>query len=300
MSAEIERRLLDALKRVPAPGVDATRRARAAALATLPPPPRRRRRGPALLALVAVGVAVALGAAALAATGKLHVEVGTRPAPRPITQLTLPPGTRGISLVAGGKLWLATRAGLRIEGMAASTAELSPRALYAAVGVGSSLVALAPGRRRAWTHPTAGPPVAAAWSPDGLKIAYVVRGRSVMQLRLIEGDGDHDRLVDARAAAVKPAWRKGSLAITYVRRGGRSAVFDLANGKRILGKRVPRPAPVGRVSVFSARGEGVAVAARRPHGILELRVFPSRRNSGGSVLVLRVRVPPSPVAISWR
>jgi hypothetical protein len=299
MSAEVERRLRDALDRMPAPGADATRRARSAALATLPAA-QRHRHGRLLLVLGAVAVAVALGAAALAATGKLRVGAQTHPAPPPVTELTLPAETHGIALVAGGKLWLATRAGLRIEGMPASTAELSPRALYAAVGIGSSLVALAPGRRRAWTHATAGAPVAASWSPDGLKIAYVVRGRTGMQLRLIEGDGDHDRLLDVHVAPVKPAWRHDSLAITYVRRRGRMAVFDLATGNRLLGARVARPKRLGRVSALSRRGDRVAVAVRRPHRIVELRIFARGARHGTSALLLRVRVPPSPVTISWR
>src|SRR5947208_1858917 len=76
----------------------------------------------------------------------------------------------------------------------------------------------------------------AAWSPDGLKIAYVVRTRRGAQLRLIEGDGDHDRLLDARVAPAKPAWRHDSLRIGYVRANGRSATFDLADGMRTTGR----------------------------------------------------------------
>jgi WD40-like Beta Propeller Repeat len=227
MSTGLERRLERAFRRLPQPSRHVSRGARAAALSTLPE--RRPRRGLGVI-FAAVTVVVVLGvvAASLAATGNLHVRLGRgqpRPAPAP-SHLQVPSGSNGIAVVAGGKLWLATRRGLRIEGMTVSAAELSPRALYAAAGVGSALVALAPGRR-AWTHETGGRVAAIAWSPDGLKIAYVVRRRGGAQLRLIEGDGDHDRLLDRGVAGVKPSWRSDSLAVAYVGAGGRARVYDL-------------------------------------------------------------------------
>src|SRR5205823_5480095 len=111
-----------------------------------------------VLVFVAVAFAVGAGAAALAATGNLRVDIGARQKPAwPVpTRLSVPPRSHGLALVAGGKLWLATRNGLRIEGMPGSAAGLSPRALYAVVGLGSPLVALAPGNRRPWVHPAGG------------------------------------------------------------------------------------------------------------------------------------------------
>src|SRR5918911_5512720 len=164
MSTALERRLQRAFRRLPPPSREATGRARAAALATLPPREPRRRLG-LVFAAAAVAAVLAAGAASLAATGNLHVRLGReqpRPQPAP-AHLQVPHATNGIAVVAGGKLWLATRRGLRIEGMAVTAAELSPRALYAAAGVGSALVALAPGRR-AWTHETGGRVIAIAWS----------------------------------------------------------------------------------------------------------------------------------------
>src|SRR6266496_459383 len=176
MSAELEQRLQATFGRLPKPSREASARARSAALAALGPT-NRRSSGGLVLVLVAVAFAVGACAAALAATGNLRVGIGAKQTPsRPVpARLSVPRGTQGLALVVGGKLWLATRNGLRIEGMPVSAAELSPRALYAVVGIGSSLVALAPGNRRAWVHQTDGRVVSAAWSPDGLKIVYVVR-----------------------------------------------------------------------------------------------------------------------------
>jgi hypothetical protein len=231
MSAELEQRLREAFGRLPRPAREATNSARAAALSALPAE-RPRSRGWILLVAFGVAAVLGAGAAALAATGNLHVRLGgesSAPKPAP-SRLVLPRGTNGIAIVADGRLWLATRRGLRIEGLPVNAAELSPRALYAAVGIGGALVAVAPGGRRPWSHMAGGRVTAIAWSPDGLKIAYIVRRRDRRELRLIEGDGDHDRLIAARVAPPKPSWRADSLAVAYVRPNGDASVFDLGSG----------------------------------------------------------------------
>src|SRR3989440_10076697 len=163
MSTELERQLRAGFGRLPKPTREASARARAAALAALGPH-RRRSRGGLLLVSFAVAFVIGAGAAALAATGNLHVRLGAGERPkRPVpTRLSVPAGAHGVAVVAGGKLWLATRSGLRIEGMPVSAAELSPRALYAVVGIGSSPIAPAPRNRRPWgaanDGPAGGPP----------------------------------------------------------------------------------------------------------------------------------------------
>jgi hypothetical protein len=298
MSTDLERRLRDAVH-APRPSREVTARARAATLAVVP---AGRRGVPRLLvALAAVAVAIGLGAAALAATGKLHVAVGTKPhraAPAP-ARLTVPAGTHGIALVAGERLWLVTRGGLRIEGMAVSAAELSPRALYALVGVGSSLVALAPGGRRAWVHHAPGRVVAAAWAPDGLKIAYVVRIPSGAELRLIEGDGDHDRLLDRHVAPLEPHWRPDSLGLVYERATGRGVVLDFARGVTRSHTRPAAPNSWNSATALSPDGKRVARAILGRGGVLALRVV-QRVPAAPPRLLLRVRVRPGPVSISWR
>jgi hypothetical protein len=300
MSAELERRLRRAFAELPKPARNATVRARTAALAAVAAPTGRRSKGGLLLLASVVGFAAAAGAAALAATGNLHVDIGARTRAPVVSRLTFPAKTHGIAVVAGGRLWLATRGGLRIEGMPATTAELSPQALYAVVGVGDSLVVFAPGKRRAWTHGTSGPVVAASWSPDGLKIAYVTRGMSGNELRLIEGDGDNDRLLDPDVAALKPRWRANSLAISYRTDTARNATFDLFRNRRALGSPATRAAASPQARARSPRGDETAVAVSRPHHILEVRVLPPHGRPGQGQLLLRVRAARSPVVISWR
>jgi hypothetical protein len=274
MSDELEQRLEAAFGGLPKPTREASARARAGALAVLAPD---RRRSPVGLAIAVAAVAFALGAgaAALAATGNLHVRLGSptkheRAIP---ARLTVPRGTHGIAVVAGGRLWLATTSGLRIEGLPASAAELSPRALYAVVGIGSSLVAVAPGGRRAWTHPTGGRVLGAAWSPDGLKIAYLVAHPGGDELRMIEGDGSPDRLLARGVRPVRPSWRADSLAVAYVDGRGRAASFDLRTAStrsfdtRRCGGRArevvyARTAPA--LAVYSARGVAVVERWSRP------------------------------------
>jgi hypothetical protein len=263
MSTALERRLQRAFARLPQPTRDVSRRARAAALATLPSEETSGWLGVVLAVAVTV-VLVGAGAAALAATGNLHVRLGReQPRPRPApAHLQVPRSTNGIAVVAGGRLWLATRRGLRIEGMPVSAAELSPRALYAVVGLGSALVAFAPGPRRAWTHDAGGRVVAAAWSPDGLKIAYVVRRGAHFELRLIEGDGDDDRVLTPRVAPVQPSWRFDSLALAYVNSRGNAAVTDFSLGAR----RAFRTRQCGGVAehvAYARRALRLAVATRR-------------------------------------
>src|SRR5437763_6646382 len=146
MSTELERQLRAGFDRLPKPTREASDRARAAALVALGPS-HKRSRGGLLLVAFAVAFVLGAGAAALAATGNLHVHLGAvPPAPRRVrTRLSVPSGSHAVAVVAGGKLWLATRAGLRSDGMPVSDALLAHRALYAVVIIGASIVVLSAG-----------------------------------------------------------------------------------------------------------------------------------------------------------
>jgi hypothetical protein len=191
---------------------------------------------------LAAALAVATAGITLAATGRLEVRIGAdtpseraaarSPAALPVGRITLPDGVNGIAAVAGGRLWMATRTGFRVEGLAVTAAELSPNARYAAAGIGESLVVLAPDGRRPWSLPVGGRVVAAAWRPNPLptEIAYIVRRGDHHELRVVEGDGDGDRLLDPSVAPVRPSWRSDNPSLAYVTASGRLRILDLARG----------------------------------------------------------------------
>lgn len=232
MSSELEQQLQRALARVE-PDETATEQAKAAALAALSGPGLRSRYRLALLAAALVGALVVTGVT-LAASRTAREVVGIADGPAtvhhaPLPHGPLPPGSGGFAAYGNGRLWLASPS-LTIAGKPYSAAEISPGALNVAVGSGHDLVVrrLSDGGV-AWSHRTAGRVVAAAWAPIGTEIAYVVEARGGAQLRMIEGDGDHDRLIARSVSAVTPSWRADSLALAYVSAGGQVAVRDLAH-----------------------------------------------------------------------
>jgi hypothetical protein len=265
VSSDRDRRLRRALDG-PRSGGDVEERALATALAALPARRPRRQRALVLAAAATLAAATVAAAGALAA-GTLHVSLG-KPVASPATRtvaartsaarLVVPAGAHGIAAVVDGRLWLTTADGVRIEGLRVTSAELSPRALYVAAGIGRTLVAMAPDGRRAWAYPTGGSVAAIAWAPSGLEIAYVVRRRGGFELRLIEGDGDHDRLLDAEVRPVRPSWRADSLALAYVGAGGRAVVYDLGHERRAV---VRDPARATAVA-YAPAGSRLAVASR--------------------------------------
>jgi len=266
MSLELERQL-ERLLRAPNADGHVERRALALALDTLPHETKgtRRRARIVVLSGVATLVLLAVAAAGLATAGALHVSLGPSPgkrAPSPpeAPQLHVPAGADAVVAVVDRQLWLATRSGLRIQGLPVRSATLSPHALYVAAGIGSSLVAMAPNGTRAWSHQAGGQVVAIAWAPDGLRIAYVVRRGDRFRLRTIEGNGNDDRLLDAQVRPVTPSWRADSLAVAYVGRGGRPVVYDFAHDSHRVTATDTREA--SRVA-FAPRGATLAVASAR-------------------------------------
>jgi hypothetical protein len=268
MQNEPESRLRDLFARLPTASRAVEDRALAAALAALPAAGARHRR-PVRTALLVAAAAVcllALAAGALGAAGALHVSLGgpteaAPAAPAPTApRLIVPQGARGIAAVVDGRLWFTSRSGLRIEGLPVESAALSPHALYVAAGIGDSLVVMAPDGTRAWSHPADGRVVAIAWAPSGLRIAYVVRTPGGdAQLRTIEGDGDHDRVLDRAVRSVTPSWRADALAVAYVGAGGRPVVYDFARRAHhvVAGDRA---ANATRVE-FAPQGRALAVGS---------------------------------------
>jgi len=271
MSSELERRLEGLLTEAPEPDPGAGEEALHRALRALQPlaPPRRGLRT-AVLVFAAAAVLLAIAAGSLAAAGALHVSFGAKKRPaRPATaQLSLPKGANGIAAIVDGRLSVVIKGGFRLQGQKASTVALSPHALYIAVGIGNSLVAMAPDGRKAWSHPAGGAVVAIAWAPDGLRIAYIVRHGHRFALRVIYGNGAHDSRIDRSVRPVRPSWRPDSLALAYVSAGGKAIVYDLAHTSRAV---IPSDSPVTHLA-YASSGRKLAVATPDsvevvPHGL---------------------------------
>lgn len=266
MSSETESKLSELFAHLPQPDGEVTERALARALAALPTPAHRSDRSARVVAfLLAAAVALlAAAAGALAAVGALHVSFGQakhqsqRSQPAAQAQLAVPAGAHGIAATVSGRLWLSTSNGLRLQGLPVSAAALSPHALYVAVGIGHSLVAMAPDGRRAWSYPTSGRVASIAWAPDGLRIAYVVNANGRFRLYAIEGNGRGNKLVDAAVRSTRPAWRADSLALAYIAAGGHPIVYDFGHASHTV---ISSPAARGATFLaFASRGSDLAVA----------------------------------------
>jgi hypothetical protein len=259
---DLDPRIRRALENLPGSSPEAHAEARRTALDALPEARRSRRPRWKLAVAAALGATVLTGTA-LAATGRIDVRLGkATPAPRaaiveqPFGEVALPTGAKGLAVVAGGRLWLKTASGLGVQGIAVTTAELSPNALYVAVGIGHSLVAMTPGGRPAWTHDTGGQVVAVAWAPNPIVVAYVVRKGSRNELHVIEGNGDNDHLVDPDVSNARPSWRADTLAVAYIDADGRARVADYPS-------LVSRPASTNALQAvaFAPRGNTLVRAA---------------------------------------
>jgi hypothetical protein len=265
VSSETESKLSELFALVSQPSDEVTEQALARVLAALPTPARRSEqsaRAFAFLLAAAVGL-LAVAAGALAAVGDLHLSFGQtstqsqRGQASSQAQLAVPGGAQGIAVTVNGRLWLTTSGGLRLQGLPVSAAALSPHALYVAVGVGNSLVAMAPNGRRAWSHPASGKVVSIAWAPDALRIAYVVDVGGSFRLYAIEGNGRNNELIDGAVRSTLPAWRADSLAIAYVAAGGHPAVYDYRHNRHtVIHSQAARNATF---LAFESRGGTLAV-----------------------------------------
>jgi hypothetical protein len=259
VSSELERRLEGLLAEAPEPDAGAGEEALHRALRALQPAaPARRGVRTAVLLFAAAAVLLGIAAGSLAAVGALHVSIGgtakpRRPAPVP---LTLPEDTRGVAAIVDGRLSVVIKGGFELQ-VGATTAALSPHALFVAAGIGHSLVAMAPSGRRAWSHAVRGRVEAITWAPNGLQIAYVVRSGHHFALHLIYGNGKNDRTIDRSVRPVRPSWRADSLVVAYVGGGGKAIVYDLVHERHRLAASLPSVAHVA----FAPFGKTLAVAS---------------------------------------
>ena len=263
MSSELERRLEGVFAEAPEPDPGAGEKAQHRALRALQPaPPARRGLRTAVLAFAAAVVLLVIAAGSLAAAGALHVSFGAKPQGHPAaTRLVVPRRANGIAALVDGRLSVATKDGLGLQGRPVASAALSPRALYVAAGVGNSLVALAPNGRTAWSRRAGGKVVAIAWAPDGFRIAYIVHAGHRFVLHVIYGNGIEDTTIDRSVRAVRPSWQGNSLAFAYVGGGGRAIVYDVDHESRhVVAVRPP-------VTGLAFAPSGAALALGGPNGV---------------------------------
>jgi hypothetical protein len=241
----------------------------------------RRRIAVALAAVAVAGVAVTPPGLALA--GYLHDRI-VRDAPRPTVPAPLQTRVQGrLLLTTGAGVWVLRGDGSgRLLGRYAS-ATWSPNGRFVAVTRGNALYAVEPdtGTVR-WPLVRQRPLRDARWAPkDGFRIAY----REGDDLRVVDGDGTHDRLL-VRAIGPAPAtWRPGSHVLAYDAGDGTIAVADVDGGEAVSW-------PVaGRIRslLYSADGRTILVAADA--GLLAL-------DPATGALRTLVATPPAAIATS--
>jgi hypothetical protein len=192
--------------------------------------PRRTPRRRIALALAAAAlVVVALTPPGMAVAGYLHDRI-VRDTPR--ATVPAPLATR-----TPGRLLLTTDAGvwvLRGDGSGRllgrySAATWSPNGRFVAVIRDNVLYAVEPGTGTVrWPLVRQGPLSDVRWAPkDGFRIAY----REGANLRVVDGDGTHDRLLARGVGAAPAAWRPGSHVLAYDAGDGTIAVVDVDGGE---------------------------------------------------------------------
>lgn len=115
----------------------------------------------------------------------------------------------------------------------------SPHGLFVAATSPHELATVDPEGRVHWTLERPGPVRLPSWNqPDGFRLAYL----SGAALRVVNGDGTNDRLLESHVAPVAPAWMPGPRyilafvrpdgAVEAVRTGSDSRVFETGAGQR--------------------------------------------------------------------
>lgn len=205
------------------------------------------------LAAAAIVVA-ALTPPGLAVVGYLHDRI-VRDPPRPTVPAPLATGTPG-------RLLLTTEAGvwvLRGDGSGRllgryGAATWSPTGRFVAVIRDNALYAVEPdtGTVR-WPLVRQAPLADVRWAPkDGFRIAY----REGDDLRVVDGDGTHDRLLARAIGGAPAAWRPGSHVLAYDAGDGSVAIADVDGGETTT---MPVTGTI-RSLLYSAAGRTLLVA----------------------------------------
>jgi hypothetical protein len=178
--------------------------------------------------------------------------VGVRNAQRELVRLPAP----GRLLVQSRRgAWIVQRDGSRRLLGRYSDASWSPRGLFVA-GVlhRHELVALEPNGTVRWEKPRNQVVRLPRWSSEGFRIAYF----SGKTLRVIWGNGEHDRRLGPADPTVAPAWKPGSHTVAWLGADGEVRVADVDG--HTTPSSVRHATPV--VALGWAGGELAAVATR--------------------------------------
>ncbi len=230
--------------------------------------PRRRR--PLATAALALAVLAALTTVALTPPGAAVADwvervLGDPPPPARATLGPLPGGGR-LLVTAGGRVWVIEPDGTRRSISDDDGAAWSPRGLYIASWSGTSLSAIAPDGRVAWTQKGTGAVTGVSWSPDGFRVAY----RRGDALTVVAGDGSGTRVVDGSARDVPAAWRPGHPhLLSWIDARGDLVVRDPDSGRLIW--RSPRSAGFARQLAWSSDGRRVAVVGTGRAEVFDLQ-----------------------------
>jgi hypothetical protein len=203
--------------------------------------PARRRAHRLRLLLVPVLAALVAGVAltpAGATVGRwLRHALGERHAAAALFSLPAP----GRVLVSGHDgTWIVSAGGAKRRLGSWPQASFSPNGLYVAVASATTLAAVDPLGTPQWTltRPAVSDP--RWWPPLGVLVAYLSRS----SLRVVWGNGEHDRLLAARVDRVAPAWRPGVASeVAYVAATGRVAVRNAQTGL-LSWQSPPGPKPI--------------------------------------------------------
>jgi dipeptidyl aminopeptidase/acylaminoacyl peptidase len=232
------------------------------------PAPRRRTRSSSALVFVALVAALttAVIAAVFSPPGRAVFErvreaVGVEHADQALFSLNAP-GRLLVVSAEGGGVWLAEADGYKRKLGTYDDAEWSPHGLYVIATRRNELAALDVDKGVRWTlarHDVAWP----AWSGSRVdtRIAYL----AASGLRVVGGDGQRDRLLDATAAAVPPVWEPSrTFAVTYVSGSGTVVLRD-ANG-HVLWRRHVDVLP----TALQWSSDGRLLAVRSSHRVVVL------------------------------
>jgi hypothetical protein len=302
-----DRRAREALRRaLPDDGGARERSWRVVRAAFHAAPAAQRRPRWAWLAVLAALTPVAVAGVAAASAPKSDIGrwvrgvlgAGERDA-RPV--LGRVPGGGRLLVQAGPSAWVVASDGAKRRLGVYSGTAWSPHGLFVVGWRGRELTALEPGGAVRWSLAAGERVASASWAPvDGFRIAYVAGAA----LRIVDGDGSHDRRYGPASPAVAPAWRPDDRhVLAYVDARKRVSVVAVDAPRRlwrstpVRDPRVLAWSPAGRRLlvvtgtrlILFDRGGALLVSRAIPRGFAVTAAEWSPR--GGEVALVRSSAP---------